>query len=104
MATGSVNNKSQIKNVRVPHDVLSDMESVKQAGESTAGFIVTAMRSEITRRQLAGSEDNLLLSSLDALARIEGIGVKAGEDIQQLLSVARTELQRRTPKPDANES
>lgn len=104
MATGSVNNKSQIKNVRVPHDVLSDMESVKQVGESTAGFIVTAMRSEITRRQLAGSEDNLLLSSLDALARIEEIGAKAGEDIQQLVSVARTELQRRAPKPDAAES
>lgn|GEM_PF-315727 len=103
MATGSVNNKSQIKNVRVPHDVLHDMESVKQNGESTAGFIVTAMRSEITRRQLEGSDDNLLLTSLDALARIEEIGAKAGEDIQKLVSVARTELQRRAPKSDAAE-
>lgn len=103
MATGSVNNKSQIKNVRVPHDVLSEMECVKQPGESTAGFIVSAMRSEITRRQLEGSGDSLLLSSLDALTRIEEIGAKAGEDIQQLVSVARTELQRRAPKPDVAE-
>lgn len=103
MATGSVNNKSQIKNVRVPHDVLSDMESVKQNGESTAGFIVTAMRSEIARRQLEGGKGNLLVSSLEALTRIEEIGVKAGEDIQQLVGVARAELQRRIPKADPAE-
>lgn len=103
MATGSVNNKSQIKNVRVPHDVLHDMESVKQNGESTAGFIVTAMRSEITRRQLEGSEENLLLSSLDALSRLEEIGTKVGEEIQQLVSIAREELQRRKPIADSSE-
>ncbi|EIC82976.1 YlcI/YnfO family protein [Serratia sp. M24T3] len=103
MATGSVNNKSQIKNVRVPHDVLHDMESVKLNGESTAGFIVTAMRSEITRRQLEGSEENLLLSSLDALSRLEEIGTKVGEEIQQLVSIAREELQRRKPIADSSE-
>jgi len=98
MATGSVNNKSQIKNVRVPHDVLTEMESVKFAGESTAGFIVTAMRCEITRRQNEGNEETLLLSSIDALKRIEEIGLRADEEIQQIISVARNELQQRQRK------
>ncbi|PJR63507.1 YlcI/YnfO family protein [Raoultella sp. T31] len=104
MATGSVNNKSQIKNVRVPHDVLNDMESVKLEGESTAGFIVTAMRSEIARRQTEGNEEALLLSSLDALTRVEEIGTRAGEEIQQIITIARDELQRRQRKMAKSQS
>ncbi|WP_428997494.1 YlcI/YnfO family protein, partial [Pseudomonas aeruginosa] len=33
--------------IRVPHDVMEGMESVKLDGESNAGFIVTAMCGEI---------------------------------------------------------
>lgn len=95
MATGNVNNKSQIKNVRIPHDVLNDMERVRQEGETASGFIVTAMRGEIARRQMEGSGNNPLLSSLDALAQVEQIGTKVGKEIRQLVSVARDELQRR---------
>ncbi|MFZ4221545.1 hypothetical protein ACEV6Q_27450, partial [Enterobacter ludwigii] len=69
-------------------------------GESNAGFIVTAMRGEIARRHAEGSEENPLLSSLDALARVEEIGTKAGEEIQQLVSVVRDELQRRKAKSE----
>ena len=103
MAANTSNDKSRQISIRIPHDVLEEIEATKADGESTAGFLVAAARNEITRRQHKGSDDNLLLSSLNALARIEEIGVKAGEDIQQLVSVARTELQRRAPKSDAAE-
>lgn len=98
MATGSKNNRSQSVTARVPHDVLEAMEAVKHTEESTAGFIVSAMQGEITRRQMEGSEQALLLSSLNALARVEEIGMRAGEEIQQIISVARDELQRRQRK------
>lgn len=45
------NAKSQMTTIRVPHDVMEGMESVKLDGESNAGFIVTAMRGEIARRR-----------------------------------------------------
>lgn len=51
MATGAKNAKSQMTTVRIPHDVMEDIESLKQEGESTAGFLVTAARGEIKRRQ-----------------------------------------------------
>ncbi|WBW62546.1 YlcI/YnfO family protein [Klebsiella electrica] len=98
MATGSKNNRSQSVTARVPHDVLDEMEAAKFSGESTAGFLVTAARSEIARRQAEGNEEALLLSSLEALTRVEEIGTRAGEEIQQIISVARDELQRRQRK------
>lgn len=51
MATGTTNAKSQALKARVPHEIVNDMELVKESGESTAQFIVTAMRGEIKRRQ-----------------------------------------------------
>ncbi len=51
MATGTVNAKSQSLKARVPHEIVDAMESVKADGESTSGFIVTAMEGEIKRRQ-----------------------------------------------------
>lgn len=98
MATTNKNAKSQLTTVRVPHDVMEGMESVKLDGESNAGFIVTAMRGEIARRQAEGSGENPLVSSLDALAQVEKIGVKAAEEIEQLVAIAREELQRRKAK------
>lgn len=98
MATTNKNAKSQLTTVRVPHDVMEGMESVKLDGESNAGFIVTAMRGEIARRQAEGRGENPLVSSLDALAQVEKIGVKAAEEIGQLVTVAREELQRRKAK------
>ncbi|HBQ5641716.1 YlcI/YnfO family protein [Klebsiella variicola] len=98
MATGTKNAKSQALAARVPHDVIEGMEAVKQNGESTANFIVTSIRGEIARRQAECCEDNPLLSSLDALARVEEIGMRASEEIQQIISVARNELQQRQRK------
>ena len=98
MATTNKNAKSQLTTVRVPHDVMEGMESVKLDGESNAGFIVTAMRGEIARRQAEGRGENPLVASLDALAQVEKTGVKAAEEIGQLVAVAREELQRRKAK------
>ena len=89
------NAKSQLTTVRVPHDVMEAMESVKQDGESNAGFIVTAMRGEIARRQTEGGGKDPLVSSLDALARVEQIGKKAAAEIEDILDVARNELLQR---------
>ncbi|EIA2373692.1 hypothetical protein R5D33_004411, partial [Salmonella enterica] len=51
MATGAKNAKSQMTTVRIPHEVMEDIESLKEEGESTAGFLVTAAKGEIKRRQ-----------------------------------------------------
>lgn len=102
MATPNKNAKSQLTTVRVPHDVMESMEEVKQAGESNAGFIVTAMRGEISRRQLSENGESKLLSSLDAalqaLAKIEEIGERAGTDIRAIVDIAHAELEARQRK------
>ncbi|HFV8337569.1 TPA: YlcI/YnfO family protein [Escherichia coli] len=98
MAKNTINDKSKQISIRIPHDAFEGMESVKLDGESNTGFIVTAMRGEIARRQAEGSGENPLVSSLDALAQVEKIGVKAAEEIGQLVTVAREELQRRKTK------
>ncbi|WP_313486425.1 YlcI/YnfO family protein [Pseudescherichia sp.] len=51
MATGRSNNKSTQIASRVPHEVIEEMEKVKDDGESTGQFIVAALRGEIKRRQ-----------------------------------------------------
>ncbi|ETO44526.1 YlcI/YnfO family protein [Morganella sp. EGD-HP17] len=51
MATGSKNAKSQMTTVRIPHEVMEDIEKLKEDGESTAGFLVTSAKAEIKRRQ-----------------------------------------------------
>ena len=56
------------------------------------------MRGEIARRQAEGSSENPLISSLDALAQVEKIGIKATEELGQLIAIAREELQRRKAK------
>lgn len=58
MATGAKNAKSQMTTVRIPHEVMEDIESLKEDGESTAGFLVTAARGEIKRRQRKKSKDD----------------------------------------------
>lgn len=95
------NAKSQMTTIRVPHEVMEAMDTVKQAGESNAGFIVTAMRSEIARRQLVenGSEKMVtdLNSALDTLANIEAASVKAGKELQEITSAARQQLEQLRP-------
>ncbi|WP_407046286.1 YlcI/YnfO family protein [Proteus mirabilis] len=47
----NVNNKSQKMSARVPHEIASNVELLKEDGESTAQFIVAALQGEIKRRQ-----------------------------------------------------
>ncbi|ENW9131560.1 YlcI/YnfO family protein [Escherichia coli] len=98
MATGNINSRSQMKNIRFPHDVINGIENLKTKEETIASFVITAVRGEIARRQAEGSGENPLVSSLDALAKVEQIGIKAAEEIGQLVTVAREELQRRKAK------
>ncbi len=58
MATGTVNAKSQSLKSRVPHEVVEAMDEVKEPGESTSQFIITAMQGEIKRRQRKKLKDN----------------------------------------------
>lgn len=57
MATGSTNNKSQQLNARFPHDVVADLESNLEDGETKAQFIVTAVKGEIKLRQRKKAKD-----------------------------------------------
>ena len=101
MATPNKNAKSQLTTVRVPHDVMEGMESVKMDGESNAGFIVTAMQGEIERRRLTESDENKLISNLSSalssLAKIEEIGTKAAEDIRAIIEIAQHKTKAETP-------
>ncbi|WP_324029480.1 hypothetical protein GC087_01430 [Pantoea sp. JZ2] len=51
MATKSVNAKSKRIDVRVPLSIASEVERLKDSGESAGQFVVTALESEIKRRQ-----------------------------------------------------
>nr|WP_109406128.1 YlcI/YnfO family protein [Proteus hauseri] len=51
MMSDNVNNKSQKMSARVPHEIANNVELLKEDGESTAQFIVTALQGEIKRRQ-----------------------------------------------------
>ncbi|EAO2684350.1 YlcI/YnfO family protein [Salmonella enterica subsp. enterica] len=51
MATGSKNAKSKRIDVRVPHQIADTIEILKEDGESTGQFVVTALEGEIKRRQ-----------------------------------------------------
>ena len=97
MASANKNAKSQLFTVRVPHEVVSDMELLKRDGESSAGFIVSAMQGEIIRRQLKESGEEKLLSSLsgalEALERIGEIGTQAGVQLRELVDIAQHEAQ-----------
>ncbi|HCL5307949.1 TPA: hypothetical protein N2G38_000138 [Salmonella enterica] len=57
MATGRKNNKSLQVSVRIPLDDLELIEQVKDDGESTAGFLITAAKGEIKRRQRKKSKE-----------------------------------------------
>lgn len=50
MATGRKNNRSLQVSVRLPLEDLEEIEKLKDDGESTAGFLITAAKSEIQRR------------------------------------------------------
>ncbi|WP_211824302.1 YlcI/YnfO family protein [Proteus terrae] len=58
MATSSTNNKSQQLNARFPHEVVADLEKNLEDGESKAQFIVTAVKTEIKRRQRKAKQSN----------------------------------------------
>lgn len=58
MQRDHINNKSQKVQARAPHEVVESMESVKEDGETTGQFIVTAMQGEIKRRQRKKSKNS----------------------------------------------
>lgn len=102
MATGTINAKSQALAARVPHDVIEGMEAVKLGGETTANFIVTALRGEIARRQTATTgPENVQLELnkvLETLALIGDIGEQAVSNARTIAAMAKEELQRHQRK------
>ncbi|MFT4464633.1 MAG: YlcI/YnfO family protein [Sodalis sp. (in: enterobacteria)] len=50
MPTKVVNARSKKMQARVSHEIINEMEGVKEIGESDAQFIVTSMQTEIKRR------------------------------------------------------
>ncbi|HAW2563740.1 TPA: hypothetical protein JLP93_001274 [Escherichia coli] len=51
MATKAVNGKSKKLEARVLHAIADAVENLKEEGESTGQFIVSALEGEIKRRQ-----------------------------------------------------
>lgn len=96
------NAKSQMTTVRIPHDVMESMELVKLDGESNAGFIVSALRSEIARRQTATTgHENVQLElnkALEAMATIESLGEQAQSSLRVIVRLAQDEIQRHQRK------
>lgn len=95
MASNTSNDKSRQISIRIPHDVLEEIETEKVGNESTAAFLVVAARGEISKRRLKqGSEDKLLTSlsgALEALEKIGEIGTQAGEQLRELVNLAQQE-------------
>ncbi|WP_329502694.1 YlcI/YnfO family protein [Klebsiella aerogenes] len=70
MSSKTTNNKSKQISIRIPHDVLDDVESVKFSDETMAMFIVTAMRGEIFRRKHEEDATKALVTSIENTAYI----------------------------------
>lgn len=51
MSTGRINNKSQHTAVRIPLEIVAEMENYKESNESTSQFIIAAIQTEIKRRK-----------------------------------------------------
>ena len=102
MATGTINAKSQALAARVPHDVIEGMDAVKDEGETTANFIVTALRGEIARPPPAtiGPENVQieLNKALEAMATIESLGEQAQSSLRVIVRLAQDEIQRHQRK------
>lgn len=92
MATPNKNAKSQLTTVRVPLDVMEAMEAVKQDGESNAGFIVTAMRGEIARREMGGTAEDAIVSTLQTMGRIRDGAENARKELVKIIKLADKEI------------
>ncbi|MBA3175193.1 hypothetical protein CBX59_001925 [Salmonella enterica] len=86
------NSKSQMTTIRVPHDVMEAMEAVKQDGESNAGFIVTAMRGEIARREMGGTAEDAIVSTLQTMGRIRDGAENARKELVRIIKLADKEI------------
>lgn len=95
MASNTSNDKSRQISIRIPHDVLDEIDTVKASGESTAAFLVLAAKGEIARRQLKENGEEKLLTNLngalEALERIGEIGAQAGDHLRELVGIAQHE-------------
>ncbi|EJQ0203327.1 hypothetical protein NZZ28_003617 [Escherichia coli] len=58
MATKAVNAKSKKLEARVPHAIADAVENLKEDGESTGQFIVSALEGEIKRRQRSKAKES----------------------------------------------
>ncbi|MEI7063210.1 YlcI/YnfO family protein [Dickeya chrysanthemi] len=57
MATKAVNGRSQTIAARVPHEVVKDVEALKEEGETTGQFVVSALQREVKYRQRKKSKE-----------------------------------------------
>ncbi|ECJ5891757.1 hypothetical protein FNH88_19185 [Salmonella enterica subsp. salamae] len=92
MSSKTSNNKSKQISIRIPHDVLEDAESLKADGETTAMFIVTAMRGEIARREMGGTAEDAIASALQAMGRIRDGAENARKELVKIIKLADKEI------------
>ncbi|HDG1670426.1 TPA: YlcI/YnfO family protein [Kluyvera cryocrescens] len=92
MAKNTINDKSKQISIRVPHDVMEAMETVKLDEESSAGFIVTAMRGEIARRQMGGTAEDAIVSALETMTYIREGATKARKELDKIIKMADKEI------------
>lgn len=92
MATGNVNNRSQMKNIRFPHDVLEQLEAIKGENETVAGFVVMAVRGEIIRRQMGGTAEDAIASALQTMGRIRDGAENARKELVKIIKLADKEI------------
>ncbi|HIC1936938.1 TPA: YlcI/YnfO family protein [Citrobacter freundii] len=92
MAKNTINDKSKQISIRIPHDVLDSMEALKRQDESSAGFIVTAMRGEIARRQTGGTTEDAIISALETMVDIRERAAIANKEIDTLIKIAESEI------------
>lgn len=92
MAKNTINEKSKQISIRIPHDVLDSMEVLKRHDESSAGFIVTAMRGEIARRKTQGTTEDAIISALEKMVDIRERAAKANKELDTLIKIADCEI------------
>ncbi|HGV9339696.1 YlcI/YnfO family protein [Enterobacter hormaechei] len=92
MAKNTINDKSKQISIRIPHDVLENMDALKLQDESSAGFIVSAMRGEIARRKMNGTTEDAVASAIETIKKIRGKAIKLHEEMDDIIDLTNIKI------------
>ncbi|AIN12865.1 YlcI/YnfO family protein [Yersinia pseudotuberculosis] len=104
MATGNKNNRSQVKNIRFPHELIEAIDlSVEREKAGNPGVNFSSWVLESCQNRLDADPNHVkstssLRHSLEVLAEIESVKSDSETDLQFIITATHEEIKRRQRK------